>query len=179
MSAEQQFTKSSVARLLAIKALGDGALGQVSDEELFRRTDDAANSIAIIAQHLHGNMMSRWTDFLTTDGNKPWRKRDEEFEPVVDTRDEIVRLWEESWKLTIETINALKPEDVLREIRIRNEPLTAMDAIIRQIAHYSYHVGQMVTLARQMLGPRWQTLSVARGKSGEYKPRERAGGIKE
>ena len=179
MSVAETLIKATVARLLAIKALGDGVLDQVSDAELFQRSDDEANSIAIIVQHLHGNMLSRWTDFLTTDGNKPWRKRDEEFEPVVDSRADIERLWEEGWKLTVDTIGALSPDDLLREVIVRGVPLGVIEAIQRQLAHYSYHVGQMVTLARQMRGADWQTLSVARGKSGEYKPQERAGGIKE
>lgn len=179
MSVAEQFLKASVARLLYIKALGDGVLKQVNDDELFHRTDEEANSVAIIAQHLHGNMLSRWTDFLTTDGNKSWRKRDEEFEPVVETRADILRLWEEGWKLTVDTVAALTPDDLLKTITIRAEPMTAMDAIIRQTAHYSYHVGQMVTLARQLLGSRWQTLSIARGKSKDYKPKQRAGGLKE
>src|SRR5690606_39013918 len=108
-----------------------------------------------------------------------WRKRDQEFEPTAKSQEEIRDLWEAGWKLTVDTVRALTTEDVMRTITIRAEPMTAMDAIIRQTAHYSYHVGQMVTLARQQLGRHWKTLSIARGKSKDYTPVERAGGIRE
>ena len=179
MSEAQTLIEHSVARLLAVKALGDGVLSQVSDEQLFARNDEGANSIAILVQHLHGNMMSRWTDLLTSDGNKPWRKRDAEFEPVVEDGDEIRRLWDEGWKLCLDTVGALRPEQVMQEIVIRGQALTVMEGVLRQLSHYNYHVGQMVLLARQQLGDDWQTLSIARGQSGEYKPQERAGGIRE
>ncbi|MCA8915762.1 MAG: DUF1572 family protein [Planctomycetes bacterium] len=173
------FLSGTIARLRATKALGDGVLGQVSDAELFLLSDAEANSIAIIVRHLHGNMLSRWTDFLTTDGDKPTRQRDREFEQPATDRNEVLRLWEEGWACTFQALEPLTPSDVLREVRIRGEPLTVLDAILRQLAHYSYHVGQMVTLARQQLGSRWQTLSIARGKSQDYRPVERASGTKE
>lgn len=179
MNPAGHFLNASAARLLYIKSLGDGVLKQLTEAQLFHRVDDQSNSVAIIVQHLHGNMLSRWTDFLTSDGDKTWRRRDQEFEPTAKSQEEIRDLWEAGWKLTVDTVRALSTDDVMRTITIRAEPMTAMDAIIRQTAHYSYHVGQMVTLARQQLGRHWKTLSIARGKSKDYTPVERAGGIRE
>lgn len=179
MNTATEFLKGCVARMQAVKAQGDGVLAQVNDEQLFHLTDTEANSIAIIVRHLHGNMLSRWTDFLTSDGDKPNRQRDREFEQPSRDRAGVQRLWDAGWTCTLDALRALQPGDVLREVRIRGEPLTVMDAIMRQLAHYSYHVGQMVTLAREQLGPRWKTLSIARGQSKAYKPQVRAGGIKE
>jgi len=179
MSADAAFLAAAIARMQVIKGLGEGALAQVSDAQLFRQSDPEANSIAIIVCHLRGNMLSRWTDFLTSDGEKPGRQRDREFEPTQLDRQAVLAAWEQGWACTLGALQALKPADVLRQVTIRGEPMTAMDAIIRQIGHYSYHVGQMVTLAREQLGPRWQTLSIARGQSKAYKPKARAGGIRE
>ncbi|MCB9895570.1 MAG: DUF1572 family protein [Planctomycetes bacterium] len=179
MDAAEAFLTGTIARLRGVKALGDGVLAQVSDTELFHLTDAEANSVAIVVRHLHGNMLSRWTDFLTTDGDKPNRQRDREFEQPAENRAEVMRLWEEGWACTFNALEPLKPADVLREIKIRGVALTVMDSMLRQLAHYSYHVGQMVTLARQQLGGRWMTLSIARGKSADYKPIERASGIRE
>jgi hypothetical protein len=179
MSEADVFLKAAIARCHTVRGLGEGVLRQVTEAELFHATDPEANSIAIVVRHLHGNMLSRWTDFLTTDGDKPNRCRDREFEQPIRESTEIRRLWDEGWACTLDALRALKPGDCLREVRVRNEPMTVIDAIIRQLSHYSYHVGQMVTLARAQLGARWQTLSIARGKSEEYKPQVREGGIKE
>lgn len=179
MNTAAEFLKGCVARMQAVKALGDGVLAQVNDEQLFHLTDTEANSIAIIVRHLHGNMLSRWTDFLTSDGDKPDRQRDREFEQPARDRASVLRLWDAGWACTLDALKTLQPGDVLREVRIRGEPLTVMDAIMRQLAHYSYHVGQMVTLAREQLGANWKTLSIARGQSTAYKPQVRAGGIRE
>lgn len=179
MNVAAEFLTGTLARMQAVKALGDGVLAQVNDEQLFHLTDTEANSIAIIVRHLHGNMLSRWTDFLTSDGDKPGRRRDQEFEQPPKDRAAVQGLWDEGWTCTLHALTALQPGDVLREVRIRGEPLTVMDAIMRQLAHYSYHVGQMVTLAREQLGANWKTLSIARGQSKAYKPQLRAGGIKE
>lgn len=174
-----RFLQAALARMRQIKSLGDGALARVSEAQLFHRTDTEANSIAIIVQHLHGNMLSRWTNFLTEDGDKPWRQRDAEFEPVVSDAPKIHELWQQGWALTLDTLQALQPGDITREVTIRGESILVLDALIRQIGHYAYHVGQMVTLARQQVGPAWQTLSIARGRSGDYKPQQRAPGLKE
>ena len=179
MSTESVFLDSARARMLAVKALGDGVLAQVSQAELFHVTDPEANSIAIVMRHLHGNMLSRWTDFLTTDGDKPNRQRDCEFEQPTHDAASVKKLWEDGWACTMNALRALKPADALREVKIRGEAMTVIDSIIRQLSHYSYHVGQMVTLARAQMGSRWKTLSIARGQSKAYKPQVRASGIKE
>jgi hypothetical protein len=167
---EHPFLQATIARMRETKKLGDAVLARVNARQLFHRTDGQANSIAIIVQHMHGNMLSRWTDFLTTDGEKPWRKRDAEFEPIVESQAAINELWDKGWAHTFAVLESLKPGDVMREVTIRQAKLTVMDALIRQVGHYAYHVGQMVTLARQQIGPGWQTLSIARGKSKDYRP---------
>ncbi|MCA8935213.1 MAG: DUF1572 family protein, partial [Planctomycetes bacterium] len=166
----ESFLAGVTARMKGVKALGDGVLRQVSAEQLFHRTDVEGNSVAIIVRHLHGNMLSRWTDFLKTDGEKSSRTRDLDFEQPQSSPGQINELWQQGWDCTLNALTSLQPDEVLCEVQIRGQPLTVMDAILRQLAHYSYHVGQMVTLAREQLGDRWQTLSIARGKSEDYKP---------
>lgn len=155
----------------AIKTTGDGALTQLSLEEMQRVPAPEMNSIAIIIKHLHGNMLSRWTDFLTSDGEKPGRDRDAEFEASATTREEILRQWEEGWACTLKALDELTPGDLVRTVTIRGQPHSVIEAAHRQLQHYSYHIGQIVMLARLSRGPKWQTLSIARGKSKEYTPK--------
>jgi hypothetical protein len=151
------------------KRLGEGALAQLKDEELFVTLDPEANSVAIIVKHLAGNMRSRFTDFLTTDGEKPDRHRDQEFELTANTtRAEVMRWWDQGWACVLSAIESLKPEDVPRTVTIRGEPHTVLQAINRQIAHYAYHVGQIVFLAKHMRSGEWKSLSIPRGKSEEF-----------
>jgi len=153
------------------KRLAEGAIAQLTDEELFKAIDSESNSIAILIKHLAGNMRSRFTDFLTTDGEKPDRDRDQEFElNSATTRAEVMRWWEEGWARVFATIDALKPEDVMRTVTIRGEPHTVLQAVNRQIAHYAQHTGQIVFLAKHFRSSEWKTLSVPRGKSKEFKP---------
>jgi hypothetical protein len=150
------------------KRLAEGAIAQLKDEELFVALDAEANSIAIIIKHLAGNMRSRFTDFLTTDGEKPDRNRDQEFElNSAPTRADVMNWWEKGWSSVFTAIEALKPEDVLRTVTIRGEPHTVLQAINRQVAHYAYHIGQIVFLAKHFRSSEWKTLSVPRGKSSE------------
>jgi hypothetical protein len=150
------------------KRLAEGAIAQLKDEELFVALDAEANSIAIIVKHLAGNMRSRFTDFLTTDGEKPDRNRDQEFQMnSAPTRADVMNWWEKGWSSVFTAIEALKPEDVLRTVTIRSEPHTVLQAINRQVAHYAYHVGQIVFLAKHFRSSEWKTLSVPRGKSRE------------
>src|SRR5574337_729266 len=131
------------------KRLAEGAFAQLNDEEFFRLLDPEANSVAIIAKHLAGNMRSRFTDFLTTDGEKPDRHRDQEFEMTPDTtRQQVMEWWENGWKIVFDAIAPLKPEDLQRTVNIRGEPHSVLQAIHRQVAHYTYHVGQIVFLAK-------------------------------
>lgn len=149
------------------KSLGEKAVSQVSDEFLFKSEHADSNSIAIIVQHLSGNMLSRWTDFLLTDGEKTWRQRDAEFEVVLKSRQEILDSWEKGWNCFLSTLENLKEEDLLKEITIRKEKQGVMEAIYRQLGHYSYHVGQIVFISRQY-AKTWQSLSIPKHKSKEH-----------
>jgi hypothetical protein len=152
------------------KRLAEAAIAQLKDEELFFTLDPESNSIAILVKHLAGNMRSRFTDFLTTDGEKPDRFRDREFElNAATTRADVMRWWEEGWEQVFTTLNALKPEDVMRTVTIRGEPHTVLQAMNRQIAHYASHSGQIILLAKHLRSKQWKTLSIPRGKSEDYK----------
>jgi hypothetical protein len=129
---------------------------------------ESSNSIAVIIQHMHGNMLSRWTNFLTEDGEKPGRNRDEEFSPPSYSKAELIALWEEGWRRLIETLRSLKDEDLLKTITIRHEPLIAIDAINRQLAHYPHHVGQIVYIGKMILDKNWQSLSIPKGASNTF-----------
>ena len=150
------------------KQLGEKAMTQVSDEALRWQQDEESNSIAMIVKHLWGNMRSRWTDFLTTDGEKPWRERDAEFQNDWDSRALILDKWNEGWQCLFTALDSITDADLDRIIYIRNEGHTILEAINRQIAHYAYHVGQIVFIAKMVRASDWQTLSIARNKSGDY-----------
>ena len=151
------------------KRLAEGAIAQLRDEELFVALDAESNSIAVIIKHLAGNMRSRFTDFLTTDGEKPDRHRDQEFEMYAGaTRTEVMRWWEEGWARVFSAIETLKPEDLMRTVTIRGETHSVLQALNRQVAHYAYHVGQIVFLAKHSRSTEWKSLSVPRGKSEEF-----------
>jgi hypothetical protein len=152
------------------KRLAEGAIAQLKDEELFVAIDAESNSVATLIKHLAGNMRSRFTDFLTSDGEKPDRFRDREFElNSTTTRAEVMRWWDEGWAQVFATLDALKPEDVMRTVTIRGEPHTVLQAINRQIAHYAGHIGQIIFLAKHLRSSEWKTLSIPRGKSEDYK----------
>jgi hypothetical protein len=151
------------------KRLGEGAISQLRDEELLVAIDPEANSVALIVKHLAGNMRSRFTDFLTMDGEKPDRHRDQEFEMAgPTTRAEVMRWWEEGWAIVFRAVEELKPEHVTRTVTIRGEPHSVLQALNRQVAHYAYHVGQIVFLAKHLRSVEWKSLSIPRGKSEEY-----------
>jgi len=152
------------------KRMGEGAMAQLRDADFFVTLDPESNSVAILVKHLAGNMRSRFSDFLTTDGEKPDRFRDTEFELTpATTRAEVMNWWDEGWECVFETIDALKPEDVMRTVTIRAEPHTVLQAINRQIAHYAAHIGQIVFLAKHLRSSEWKTLTIPRGKSEEFK----------
>jgi hypothetical protein len=152
-------------------------MAQCPDEALFESLDAESNSIAIIVKHIAGNMRSRWTDFLTTDGEKPDRNRDTEFEDAPKTRAQLMELWERGWKCVFDALAPLGDEDLVRKVVIRTEPHSVMQAVNRQVAHYCYHVGQIVYLAKHLAGSKWQTLTVPRKKSAEFNARVAAGEI--
>ena len=149
------------------KRQAEGALAQLSDEEFFRAPDDPeSNSVAIIVKHLAGNMRSRFTDFLTSDGEKPWRHRDQEFELAAGaTREQLMQAWEAGWKTVFEALGGLAPTDLARTVTVRGESYTALQAINRQLAHYAHHIGQILFWAKHLKGAAWKTLSIARGMS--------------
>jgi hypothetical protein len=167
-----KFTTSYIEDSLAVfrnyKSLGERAMQQVRDEDLFVTLDAEANSIAVVVKHMAGNMRSRWTDFLTTDGEKPDRDRDSEFVSPPATRAALLANWEEGWSRLFGAIEPLTDADLQRTITIRSEAHSVMQAINRQVAHLSYHVGQIVFLAKHFAGDRWQSLSVPRNKSAEF-----------
>jgi uncharacterized damage-inducible protein DinB len=162
------YLKDSIDVFRYYKKLGERAMAQCPDDALFESLDAESNSIAIIVKHMAGNMRSRWTDFLTTDGEKPDRDRDTEFETPPKTRAELRELWERGWKQVFDALEPLNDEDLVRTITIRTEPHSVMQAINRQIAHYSYHVGQIVYVAKHLAGSKWQTLTVPKKKSAEF-----------
>jgi hypothetical protein len=165
---EQQYLQDSLLQLRKLKSLAEKAVGQIDEQYLFTVLDREANSIAVIMKHMAGNMRSRWTDFLTSDGEKPTRDRDREFEmDSNDTRARIFSMWEEGWNRLFQTVSSLNPEDLGKTVRIRAEAHTVVEAINRQIAHYAMHVGQIVLLAKHFAGANWQSLSIPRGKSRE------------
>ena len=166
---EKQFLEDAGLQLRKYKGLADGAVAQVAEADLFRSVDAESNSIAIVMKHVAGNMKSRWTDFLTTDGEKPDRDRDTEFETEPgDTRASVAARWEEGWRLLFSAIEGLAPSDLSRTVAIRGEPHTVLQAIQRQLTHYAYHVGQVVFLARHFAGPRWRSLSIPKGRSKDF-----------
>lgn len=170
-----EFTTSYLADSISLfryyKNLGERAMAQVSEEQLFYARDEESNSIAIIVKHLNGNMRSRWTDFLTTDGEKPSRNRDSEFEDPPKDRKELMQAWEEGWGCLLGTLERLKESDLNQRVLIRSEAHSVMQAINRQLCHYSYHVGQIVMIAKQRRQGEWKSLTVPRGKSSDYNQR--------
>jgi hypothetical protein len=174
-----KFTTSYIEDTLAIfrqyKQLGEKAMAQVTDEQLFATLDEEANSIAIIVKHITGNMRSRWTDFLTSDGEKPTRNRDGEFVDPPATRASLLREWEQGWECVFSAIEPLTDADLVRTVMIRGEAHSVIQAINRQVAHYAMHVGQIILLAKHYAGAQWQTLSVARNRSGEFNRKVAAG----
>ena len=157
------------------KKLAEGAMEQVTDDQLFLTLDEEMNSIAIIVKHMAGNMRSRWTDFLTSDGEKPDRNRDTEFVEPPDTRVDLMRVWNEGWQRVFDALEPLSDSDLERKVTIRGEPHSVMQAINRQLVHYAYHSGQIVFLAKHFKASKWKSLSVPRNKSADFNRRVLAG----
>lgn len=165
------YHEESLAWFRSCKKQAEDAMVQVTDQQLFAPLDPESNSIAIIVKHMAGNMRSRWTDFLTSDGEKPDRDRDSEFEDAPVTRDDLMRLWDAGWKCLFTALEPLSDADLGRTITIRGEAHSVMQAINRQVAHYAGHVGQIVLLAKHFQQGQWRSLSIPRGKSGEVNKR--------
>lgn len=165
---EENYLNSAIKQFEYYKALGDKTFAQLRDEDLFWQFNAESNSIAITVNHLWGNMMSRWTDFLTSDGEKQWRERDLEFESVISTRQQMLDKWEEGWKCLFDALASINNENFYTEVFIRNQSHTVVDAINRQMMHYAYHVGQIVSIGRMIRGAEWTSLSIPKGKSKEF-----------
>lgn len=164
----ESYLTSVIKQFDYYKSLGEKTIEQLTDEQLFWLYNNESNNIATIVKHLSGNMLSRWTDFLTSDGEKEWRQRDQEFINDIHSREELVLTWNKGWKCLLDTLNSLQPEDLNTEIYIRNMGHTVIEAINRQLAHYSYHIGQIVFLGKMLQNEQWESLSIPKGKSKNY-----------
>ncbi len=168
MSIGKDYLETAIRRLKYYKDLGDKTFVQLNEWDFHYQPNDESNSIATIIQHMTGNMLSRWTNFLTEDGEKEWRKRDEEFEIHQYTKQELIELWEKGWTCFLDTLSGLKKKDLKKKVSIRQEALTVIDAINRQLAHYPYHIGQIIFLAKIIKNKNWQNLSIPKGNSQAY-----------
>lgn len=157
-----------IKRFLYYKELADKTFEQLNDEEVLWQYNPESNSIATIVKHISGNMLSRWTNFLTEDGEKDWRNRDSEFENDLHSKSEMLEVWEKGWKVFIDSLNQITDETWQKEITIRGEKHSVLDAVLRQLAHYPYHIGQIVYVAKMLKDDKWKTLSIARNKSEEF-----------
>jgi hypothetical protein len=163
-----EFMRASLKFFRYYKSLGEGAMAQLSEQELHLEPQPGSNSVAVIIKHMSGNMHSRWGDLFGSDGESAIRDRDLEFLADGSTRDHMLERWEAGWNLLFTTLESLRPEDALREIRIRDQAITVLEAIQRQLAHYSYHVGQIVLIAKMFRGEAWQSLSIPKGGSSAF-----------
>ncbi len=163
-----QYIESVTKQFQYYKSLGEKTFEQIEEHKLFYKFNEDSNSIAIIVQHLWGNMMSRWTDFMTSDGEKEWRKRDAEFEENIKSKDELIEKWNEGWTCLFNALSSIKDEDLEKIIYIRNQGHAVMEAINRQLAHYPYHIGQIVFLGKMLANNHWKSLSIPKNKSKEY-----------
>lgn len=167
-SNDEVFLDSAGKLFRYYKKIGEGAIAQLNDEEVLRKPNDASNSIALIVHHLSGNMLSRWTNFLTSDGEKSWRNREAEFEQSYPDKRVMLEAWQKGWDCLLTTLDSLKPTDLATIIYIRNEGQTVLEAIQRQQAHYASHVGQILYQAKIIKGDKFKSLSIPKGKSDEF-----------
>lgn len=170
------YLETAIKRLRYYKKLADQTFDQLSSADFHFTPNEASNSIAVIIQHMSGNMTSRWTNFLTEDGEKEWRQRDAEFEAQEFSREELIDIWEKGWNCFFRALESLEEPDLLKTVTIRQEPLTVIDAINRQLAHYPHHVGQIIYVGKIIKNSDWQSLSIAKGQSSEY---NNSGGMKD
>ncbi len=162
------YSDDALKSFRSYKKLAERAIEQVTDEEFFAAIDEEANSIAVVVKHIAGNLRSRWSDFLTTDGEKDFRDRDTEFEITLDTRESLMEFWETGWQTLFDAIEPLTADDFSRTVTIRGQPHTVVEAINRQLTHYAYHIGQIVLLAKHFRSTEWKTLSVPKNRSAEF-----------
>ena len=163
-----EFLTTAIKRLRYYKDLADKTFAQLTIEQLHYQPNAESNSIAVIVQHMSGNMLSRWTNFLTEDGEKEWRQRDDEFEIHNYSKEQVLDIWEKGWDCFLSTLSSLTENDLLKTVTIRQEPLTVTDAILRQLAHYPYHIGQVVYIGKMIKDKEWTSLSIPKGHSDQY-----------
>jgi hypothetical protein len=169
MTLGQEYLRTAIRRVKYYKELGDKTFDQLNNDADFHyQPNQESNSIAVIIQHITGNMLSRWTNFLSEDGEKSWRERDDEFAIHNYTKSQLIEIWEKGWKCFVDTLESLEEADLLKTIHIRQEQLSAVDAINRQLAHYPYHIGQIVYLGRMIRDEAWKNLSIPKGQSQQY-----------
>ena len=169
MSLGTEYLQTVIRRVKYYKDLADKTFEQLSDDKDFHyRPNEESNSIAVIIQHMSGNMLSRWTNFLSEDGEKEWRERDDEFTVHDYSKKQLLEIWEKGWNCFLDALDSLKEDDLLRTITIRQEKLSAIDAINRQLAHYPYHIGQIVYIGRMIRNEEWKNLSIPKGHSQQY-----------
>lgn len=168
MSIGENYISLIKKRFQSVKDLGNKTIQRLSADELNWAYNEESNSVAVIIRHMSGNMVSRWTDFLTADGEKSYRNRDEEFSPAAASKEELLKIWESGWQVLFSALGSLNEQDLLRNIFIRGESHLVIDAIERQMAHYAYHVGQIVYIGKLLKNDQWESLSIPRGKSEEY-----------
>lgn len=176
MTTEENYLESARKQFEYYKLLGEKTFEQLSEEELFWKYHPDSNSTAIIVNHMAGNMLSRWTDFLTSDGEKEWRDRDQEFEDSIQSKADMLHRWEEGWQCLFAALDSLNEGNFTTQVFIRNQTHSVTEAINRQLCHYAYHVGQIVLIGKMLKASQWQSLSVPRGKSGEYNQQKLAKG---
>lgn len=165
---ENTFLQSALKEFRDYKALGDKTFAQLEEKDFHFQPNEECNNIAIVIQHMHGNMLSRWTNFLNEDGEKQWRQRDDEFEIHSFNKEQLLKLWEEGWQLVLNTIESLTEDDLSKTIFIRSKPHSVVEAINRQLTHYASHVGQIIMLGKIIKGKTWQTLSIPKGQSANF-----------
>lgn len=164
----ESYLNSVINQFKYYKSLGDKTFEQISEEHLFWKSYEEGNSISIIVNHLNGNMLSRWTNFLTEDGEKEWRQRDQEFEEIFKNKEKVLKKWNEGWNCLFNTLNSLTDKELESLIYIRNQGHTVIEAINRQLCHYAYHVGQIVLIGKQLKSEKWKSLSIPKGASKKY-----------
>lgn len=164
----KEYLATVIRRLKYYKDLAEKAFEQLDEKDFHYRPNEESNSLAIIVQHIAGNMLSRFTNFLTEDGEKEWRQRDDEFEIHHYSKLEVIDLWEKGWKCCLDSLKILNEDDLLKTIYIRNEPITVIDAINRQLAHYPHHIGQILYIGKMIKGEKWKSLSIPKGQSQQY-----------
>ncbi|MEH6940734.1 DUF1572 domain-containing protein [Bacillus sp. JJ722] len=168
MSLGNEYLKIIIRRFQSVKSLGDKSINQLSEEELQWILNEESNSIAIIIKHVSGNMVSRWTNFLTSDGEKPDRNREQEFVDPIQAGQDLIRSWNQGWNILFDALHQLTEQDLLKNVYIRGESHIVLDAIERQLAHYAYHVGQIVYIGKQIKNEKWESISIPKGKSEAY-----------